>query len=90
MYPMVMFKAQVRTLEIGESGIFTAVGKRSRKIAWSEIKTVRERDGYIEISGRSKNAFILPPRAFKSDAERDQILFFAQNACASASGADER
>lgn len=90
LYPMVMIKPQVRTLEVGDGGLSTTIGKRTGKRAWSEIKAVRDRDGYIEIVGRNKNAFIVPPRAFESIADRDQLLSFAQRACAAAQGPGAR
>jgi hypothetical protein len=80
LYPLVMFKPQVRTLEIDQDGISTTIGRRSARRAWVDIRSVSEQDGYIIILNRNGNAFIVPPRAFASMEERQGFVSFLQNA----------
>jgi hypothetical protein len=86
-YPQLMFKPQVRTLAVDESGVSTKVGRRSGRRAWREISSIVDDGGYIVMATR-KGAFIVPPRAFRSDIERSEFLRFVTGAkAASSSGA---
>ena len=80
LYPMMMFKPQERTLTLNDEGLATTIGERVGTRAWTEIDAVRERDGYIEIIVRNGNAYIVPPRAFRSTSERYEFLAFAERA----------
>jgi hypothetical protein len=79
-YPLLMFKPQMRTLEMTQSGISTTIGRHSAQRSWGDIRSVFEVDSHIIILGRNGNAFILPPRAFASVEERESFLRFAQSA----------
>jgi hypothetical protein len=82
LHPQILFKRQVRTLTIDESGISTTIGSRSGKRRWAEISEVVEDQNAIVIQVRTGNAFIVPERAFESPAQRAAFLSFAQSACA--------
>jgi hypothetical protein len=66
LYPQLRFKPQPRTVTIGTSGITTAVGQKSGRISWRNIRSVTEDRGYVVVQGSSGNAFIIPPRAFET------------------------
>jgi YcxB-like protein len=80
LYPMLRFKTEVRTLTIDETGVSTIIGKRSGFRAWSEIESVQSEQGTIVITGRNRNAFIVPRRAFDTDREQKKFLSYAQQA----------
>jgi hypothetical protein len=86
-YPQVMFKSQLRTLEISPDGISTTRGTCSAKRTWNDIQSVSDQDGNIVVLGRNGNAFIVPPRAFASMEEFQRFLSFAQSMVAKKSGA---
>jgi hypothetical protein len=86
LYPQLMFKRQERTLIANEDGVRTTIGRRSGSKTWSEISSISEQQGYIILSSRKKNAFIVPPRAFGSDEERTDFLNFVKRAKAAVSG----
>jgi len=79
-YPLLVFKPQIRTLEINQNGISTTIGKRSAQRSWDDIRSVSEEDSQIIIVCRNCSAFIVPPRAFASIEEREGFLCFAQSA----------
>jgi len=79
-YPLLKFKPEARTLEIGSDGISTSVGKRSGRRACSEIRSASAQDDEIVILGKNGNAFIVPTRAFPSAKEHQHFLSFAQTA----------
>jgi hypothetical protein len=83
-YPMVRFKTQMRTLTIDAKGISTTIGKKSESRAWTEIQSVQSEQGAIVITGRNKNAFIVPRRAFDSDRDQKEFLLYPQQAFRSA------
>jgi hypothetical protein len=80
LFPMLMFKPEGRTLSINHTGIETAIGKKSAKCEWKDIKSVSEESGYIVLLCRNGNAFIVPPRAFDSQSAQDKFVSFAKNA----------
>jgi hypothetical protein len=80
MFPLLMFKPHMRTLEINEHGISTSIGKRSDRRSWADIRSVSEENSHIIILSRNGNAFIVPLRAFASIEERQRFLCFAQSA----------
>lgn len=73
-YPQIVFKSSLRTLIIDESGISTTIGNKSGNRTWQEVKSIESRDGRIIITGKNKNAFIIPRRAFRHDAEQEEFL----------------
>lgn len=84
LYPQLRFKPQTRTVTIGTSGITTVVGRKSGKISWKNIRSVTEDRGYILVQGSSGNAFIIPPRAFETDATRAELVAMMKERVAAA------
>jgi hypothetical protein len=70
LWPQIRFKPAVRTLKIHEKGFETVIGRRSGARSWKEVRSVKEADGTIVITGVNKNAFIVPSRAFASETDR--------------------
>ena len=71
LYPQLRFKSELRTLTAGEDGIDTTIGRKHCKVPWIDVAIVKEDDaGRLFIQRKNGNAFIIPPRAFDSDAER--------------------
>lgn len=60
-YPLLMFKPQIRTLEMNQNGISTAIGERCTQRSWDDIRSVSEEGSDIIIVGHNVNAFIAPP-----------------------------
>ena len=73
LYPQLLFKPQTRTLVVDDEGVSTTVGRRSGRVPWSEILDVREENGTLVIQRRNLNAFLVPARAFASEAERSRF-----------------
>jgi hypothetical protein len=46
-------QAQMRTLEMNQNGISTAVGKHSAQRSWDDIRSVSEEGSHIIIPGRN-------------------------------------
>jgi YcxB-like protein len=78
LYPQMMFKPQRRSLVMNASGLETSVGKHHARRPWSDIRSVKNADGYIILARTNGNAFIVPPRAFESPEMRDAFLSFAR------------
>jgi PHD/YefM family antitoxin component YafN of YafNO toxin-antitoxin module len=51
----------------------TSIGKISESRAWTEVRSVEERGGSVVITGKNKNAFIVPDRAFASNVKRREF-----------------
>ena len=75
LYPMLMFKPQMRVLTVDDDGITTTIGRHDKSVTWAEIAEVQDSGEAIVIQGRNLNAFIVPTRAFDS---RDQRLSFEE------------
>lgn len=73
-YPQIMYKSNLRTLTVSETGIFTIIGKRSAEIPWDEVCSVQDLGNNISIQRQNGNAFLIPNRAFASETER--LKFF--------------
>jgi len=80
LFPIIQFKPQTRTLTLEERGITTALGSKSAVPTWGQIRSVADEDGAIVIVGKNENAFIIPARAFVSEAERAEFLDYAKRA----------
>jgi len=78
--PMLMFKPQLRSVEIDEDGISTTIDEQSARRAWSEIQSISQEDGYIVMLGHKGSAFLIPPRAFRDNDEQQRFLSFALDA----------
>jgi hypothetical protein len=73
-FPQLAFKPQGRTFAVNETGIATRIGRRRASINWSSIKSIEDIQGEIIVSRRNGNAFLIPERAFLSQAERTDFL----------------
>ena len=79
LFPQLAFKPQTRTLTIDADGLRTKIGKKVGERAWREIAKIEESGGNIVMRVRaSGNAFIVPPRAFAGEDERNAFLRAAQ------------
>jgi hypothetical protein len=72
--PLIAFKPQERSLYVDERGLKTEIGKRFGERTWSEVKSVRDHDGSVVVTVTNGNAFIVPRRAFATEAERAEFL----------------
>lgn len=79
-YPQLRFKPERRLLVLDKDGLRTTVGKKSGSRSWREIKSVADLSGYVIITGKNGNAFIIPPRAFDSPATCERVLSFVNAA----------
>jgi len=73
-WPLFAFKPQQRVLVASASGLRTEIGSRSGELTWADIDSIEVADGCIHIVRRNLNAFVVPPRAFESDLQRDAFL----------------
>jgi hypothetical protein len=82
-----MFKTQTRTLTIDEQGISTVIGTKSAVRTWVQIRSVADEEEAVVITGNNENSFIIPARAFESEAARTEFFVCAKkhfkDACAS-------
>src|SRR3954452_24334557 len=74
MYPQLRYKPQVRTLTVLEDGISSTIKGRSEAYPWSKVAKIEKHDGGLTIGFRNVSAFIVPAAAFRSGAERDELL----------------
>ncbi|MFC5473531.1 YcxB family protein [Paraherbaspirillum soli] len=74
LYPLAAFKSQLRTLVVNESGIKTSIGAKSGQLGWGEVRSIERVDGCIYIVRKNYNSYIVPRRAFTSEAEMGQFL----------------
>jgi hypothetical protein len=79
-YPQLRFKPERRSLVLNDNGLSTKIGRKTGSRSWREIKSVAEEMGYVVITAKNRNAFIIPPRAFDGSEERDNFLAFAHAA----------
>jgi YcxB-like protein len=77
LYPLLRFKSDQRTLEIGPAGISTTIGRRSGQIAWRQVARIDSDGQRLYIVAKNGNSFVVPVDAFPSDAERNQFIQFA-------------
>lgn len=73
-YPQIKFKPSIRTLTIDEQGISTAIGTKSGRKSWKEVELIENRNDSVVITGKNKNAFIIPPRAFEDNETRELFI----------------
>ena len=73
-YPQLRYKPQVRTLTVLEGGISSTIKGRSESYPWSKVAKIDKHDGGLTIGLSNVSAFIVPPSAFRSGAERDEFL----------------
>ncbi|MBB3871175.1 MAG: YcxB family protein [Brevundimonas sp.] len=78
-YPQMRYRSEVRTLILDERGVRGVRGKTDYFVEWAKIARVEQQDGYLVITERKLNAFIIPMRAFASEEEKAAFLDFAEN-----------
>lgn len=76
-FSFVTAKTQKRKLSITTEGIDTQIGSQSGRIAWKSVDSIIVTHDRIFITGKTANAFIIPSRAFISDAQRDKFIELA-------------
>ena|ERR1051325_3121152 len=74
LWPQIRFKSSTRTLTIDASGINSCIGKRSAFRKWSEVSTIVDNGEEIVVTGKNRNAFIIPRRAFQTQAARREFF----------------
>ena len=74
LWPLIRFKSQPRTLEVDSTGVRSVIGNLRGDRRWDEIAQIHDRNGTIYIVGKNRNAFIVPPRAFATEAVRASFL----------------
>jgi hypothetical protein len=74
LYPQIMFKPQLRTLELLPHEIRTTIGPKSKTLAWTEVARIEVDEGFLVITGRTGNAFVVPPAAFANGIELETVL----------------
>jgi hypothetical protein len=74
LYPQLRFKSQTRTLTLLRSGIDTAIAGREKHFPWSEVANITADEGFVIITFRNLNAFIVPPTAFASVAKQVECV----------------
>lgn len=74
LYPQIMFKPQLRTLEILPHEIRTSIGSKNKILAWNEVASIEQEDGFLVITGCTGNAFVIPPTAFTAGIDADTVL----------------
>jgi hypothetical protein len=74
LYPQIMFKPQLRTLELLPHEIRTSIGSKNKILTWNEIARIEREDGFLVITGRTGNAFVIPPTAFTNGTDIDTVL----------------
>ena len=67
-------KTEERTLSVNEHGISTQIGSIDTRLAWTNVKEVKDSGTYILIVGRSGNSIFVPSRAFRGPRERAEFL----------------
>jgi len=78
--PMLMFKPQLRSVEIDQDGIATIIDGQSARRSWGDIQSISQENGYIVMLGQKGSAFLIPPRAFNNSDEQQRFLSFALDA----------
>jgi YcxB-like protein len=78
--PLLMFRPQLRSVEIDQDGISTTIDGESARRSWDEIQSISQEDGYIVMLGRKGSAFLIPPGAFETTDEQQRFLSFALDA----------
>lgn len=78
-YPQVRYRSGVRTLTLDERGVRGVRGKTDYFVEWAKIARVEQDGGYLVITERKRNAFVIPMRAFASEEEQATFLDFAEN-----------
>ena len=78
--PLLMFRPQMRTVEIDQDSISTTIDGESTRRSWDDIQSISQEDSYIVLLGKKGGAFLIPPRAFETTDEQQRFLSFALDA----------
>ena len=78
--PLLMFRPQMRSVEIDQDSISTTIDGESARRSWNDIESISQEDGYIVLLGKKGSAFLIPPRAFETADEQQRFLSFALDA----------
>lgn len=73
-WPLLAFKSQQRVLVVSQDGLRTTIGNRSGSMAWSDVQSVERADNCVHIVRNNLNTFVVPRRAFASEAELEGFL----------------
>jgi hypothetical protein len=73
LWPQIRFKSAARSLTINAQGLTTSIGKILASRLWRDVQSVDERDGVVVITGKNRNALIVPARAFPNDDARREF-----------------
>lgn len=76
-YPQIRYRPQQRTLTLDDSGIRGVRGKTDYFVKWDKVGRIEDDGDYLVITERKLNAFIVPNRAFASEADRAAFRAFA-------------
>jgi len=74
LWPQFRFKASTRTLTIDATGLNTSIGKQSASRKWSDVSSVVDNGEEIIVTGKNRNALIIPKRAFQTEAARQEFF----------------
>lgn len=75
LFPQMAFKARERMLTIGPEGIDSNVGAQAAQRPWRDVGPIEEAGSLIVMPVVStKNAFLVPQRAFATVGERAEFL----------------
>jgi hypothetical protein len=69
-YPQIRYRPEERTLTVDDAGVRGVRGKSDYFVKWEKIARVEDDGDSLVISERKLNAFIVPHRAFASNADR--------------------
>ncbi|TAK90904.1 MAG: YcxB family protein [Burkholderiaceae bacterium] len=73
-YPLLAFKSQSRVVVVNEVGISTSIGTKHGALAWSDVQSIERTSECVYIIRKTLNAYIIPNRAFKSNAEANEFF----------------
>jgi hypothetical protein len=78
LWPQLSFKRQERLLTIDAAGWSTRVGQVSGSRRWADVRSISDTAEGVIITGKNRNALIVPNRAFSDAAARLQFLSAAR------------
>lgn len=78
--PLLMFRPQMRSVEIDQDSILTTIDGESARRSWNDIQSISQEDGYIVLLGKKGSAFLIPPRAFETTDQQQRFLSLALDA----------
>ncbi len=72
--PQLLFKSKERTLNVGQEGWNTKIGKKRGGRNWKEVASIEEDSGRVIITHKNGNALIVPEKAFATPEDRKRFL----------------